>query len=273
MRNLAFRGLRLPRLGAMSGGFSPASLFAGGIAGPALIPEREFTFTRTIGGVFEPVTTTGDAVARLTSMVNGISAEQLTVAKRPSYNEGTGLSWLAFDGVDDAMATAAIDFTGTDKMSVFAGVRKLSDVGVKLFYELSANSNSNNGVFLSAPGYLGTGSIVGPYWNVSAKGTIPQGATTPATFPAPQTVVQTHLMDIAGDRVTLRINGTQEAQKTEDLGTGNFGNYALNIGARNQTSIFFNGLFYGLIVPGKLVSAAEIASTEAYMAAKTGVVL
>ena len=29
MGNLAFRGLRLPRLGAMSGGFSPASLFAG----------------------------------------------------------------------------------------------------------------------------------------------------------------------------------------------------------------------------------------------------
>jgi len=35
MRNLAFRGLRLPRLGAMmqSGGFSPASLFAGGTEG------------------------------------------------------------------------------------------------------------------------------------------------------------------------------------------------------------------------------------------------
>jgi len=32
MRNLAFRGLRLPRLGAMmqSGGFSPADVFSGG---------------------------------------------------------------------------------------------------------------------------------------------------------------------------------------------------------------------------------------------------
>ena len=32
MRNLAFRGLRLPRLGAMmqSGGFSPADLISGG---------------------------------------------------------------------------------------------------------------------------------------------------------------------------------------------------------------------------------------------------
>ena len=31
MRNLAFRGLRLPRLGAMrSGGFSPADLITGG---------------------------------------------------------------------------------------------------------------------------------------------------------------------------------------------------------------------------------------------------
>ena len=34
MRNLAFRDMRLPRLGAMrSGGFSPASLFAGGQQG------------------------------------------------------------------------------------------------------------------------------------------------------------------------------------------------------------------------------------------------
>jgi len=34
MRNLAFRDMRLPRLGAMqSGGFSPASLFAGGQEG------------------------------------------------------------------------------------------------------------------------------------------------------------------------------------------------------------------------------------------------
>jgi len=33
MRNLAFRGLRLPRLGAMSGGFSPSLLFAGGQEG------------------------------------------------------------------------------------------------------------------------------------------------------------------------------------------------------------------------------------------------
>ena len=74
-----------------SGGFFPASLFAGGSIGDAFIPEREFTYTKSGGGVYERVTTTGDEVARLTGMVNGNHATQATYAKRPIYTEGGGL--------------------------------------------------------------------------------------------------------------------------------------------------------------------------------------
>jgi hypothetical protein len=35
--------------------------------------------------------------------------------------------YLRFDGVDDFLQTSSINFTSTDKMTVFAGVRKLSD--------------------------------------------------------------------------------------------------------------------------------------------------
>jgi hypothetical protein len=35
--------------------------------------------------------------------------------------------YLAFDGVDDSFGTSSIDFSGTDEMTVFAGVSKLSD--------------------------------------------------------------------------------------------------------------------------------------------------
>ena len=94
-------------LGAMrAGGFSPASLFGPGIAGDPFIPEREFTFTRSAGGVYDRVTTTGDQVACVTGMVNGNNADQLTVAARPIYKEGGVLSWLAFDGVGDHLGIA-----------------------------------------------------------------------------------------------------------------------------------------------------------------------
>jgi len=256
-----------------AGGFSPASMFADGAAGDEWRPEREWCYTRTVGGVYEPVTTTGDFVARHTGAVNGINDEQLSPSKRPSYNEGGGLSWLAYDGIDDGTATAAIDFSGSDKMSVFAGVRKLSDSNLGMFYELSPSIGSNNGAFWSLPSYLGTASNTGAVWNVAGKGTLAGSAITPETFPAPQTVVQTHLVDISGDRVTLRINGTQAAQTTSNLGSGNFGNYQLFTGARNASSLFFTGRNYGRTVIGKLASAAEIAAMEVYYARKSGVTL
>jgi len=54
--------------------------------------------------------------------------------------------YLAFDGVDDSLATAAINFTSTDKMTVFAGATKLaSTFGMML--ELSAIANTNPGAF------------------------------------------------------------------------------------------------------------------------------
>ena len=55
-----------------------------------------------------------------------------------------------------------------------------------------------------------------------------------------------------------------------DLGTGNYGNYPMYIGARAGTSLWFNGRLYGLVVAGKAASVSEIASTEAWLNQKTG---
>ncbi len=38
--------------------------------------------------------------------------------------------YLKFDGVDDSLATNSIDFSATDEMTVWSGVRKLSDAGL-----------------------------------------------------------------------------------------------------------------------------------------------
>jgi hypothetical protein len=162
---------------------------------------------------------------------------------------------------------------GIDKVQVFAGVRKLTDgavAGAQFLYEFSTTINSNNGSFNSAPSYNGTTGLQGPFWNATSKGTTAVAATSPATFPAPLTAVQSHLADIAGDNLTLRINGTQVVQNTNEQGTGNYLAYPLYIGARAGTSFSFNGELFGLITRfGTTLTPQQITSTEQWLAPKS----
>ena len=169
------------------------------------------------------------------------------------------------NGSNQFMQTNSINFTATDKMTLWQGVRKLSDASIQMLYELSDNSNANNGVFNSVPGYSGIGSGVGAYWNISSKGTIAQAAVTAATFPAPATAVQSQQSDISGDRVTLRINGAQVAQNTSDQGTGNFGTYPTYFYSRAGSTLYFSGNDYGSIARGAASTAAQITNGETYI--------
>ncbi len=85
-------------------------------------------------------------------------------------------------------------------------------------------------------------------------------------------MVLTGLSDISAPRLDLRVNAAQTTS-TGTQGVGNYGNYSLYVGARNNASLFFNGLLYGLIVRGAQSSAAQIISTERWMAGKTGVTI
>ena len=180
----------------------------------------------------------------------------------------TSLEYLSFDGSDDGMATASIDFTATDKMSVFAGVEREQDTIAAVMAELSADAVNNNGAFfLAAP----VNSTV--RFRFLAGGTArPFVETTTGT--APQLAVVSGLSDIPGDNLILRVDGTQVDQSSTNQGTGNFGNYPLNIGARaNASSLFFDGKLFSLIVRGASSTAPEITNTEAYLANRSGVVL
>jgi hypothetical protein len=176
------------------------------------------------------------------------------------------LPYLKFDGVDDSLSTNSINFTSTDKMSVFAGVRKLSDAAVGQLVELGANVSVNSGTF-SMPNSDG-----GLTWVAAVKGLGTVTSATATGITAPITTVNTSLMDLSlatGD-VRLRINGTQAAASTTDTGGGNFSNYPLYIGRRNNASFPFNGQMYSMIIVGKAVTAGELTSTETYVNTKTG---
>lgn len=196
----------------------------------------------------------------------GNHATQTTSTSRPVLKQDAGGQYyLKFDGVDDGMVTNSIDFTATDKMTVFAGVRKLSDA-FGVIAELSASFSASPGTFLMDASFA-----IGSYGWLS-KGTVAQGTTT-LGHPAPVSSVITGVGDIAGDRTTTRINGTQSAQNTSDQGTGNYGNYPLYIGRRGGINTPFNGHLYSLIVRGAATTDTRIAQTESWAAKKTGVTL
>ena len=178
--------------------------------------------------------------------------------------------YLLFDGVDDWMVTPSIDFSSTDKMTVFAGVRKLSDAAGAFVAELSVSRGLNAGAWsLIAPG--GIGVRQGYYF--SSKGTLDSSNGVDSGFAPPITNVLTGIGDISGDLATLRVNGTQAASRTADQGTGNYGNYPLYIGRRGGTELPFKGHLYGLIVRGAATDDNHLTHAEKYLAYKSGVSL
>ena len=177
----------------------------------------------------------------------------------------TDLHWLETDGVDDGMATGNIDFTGTDKVSVFAGVRKLSDAARASLFEIGTGSGS--GRFTVEAPYA---SLTGYAFN--SVGTS-QGFASTSAFPAPSSSVLTGSGDISADMATLRVNGGEVGVSASDQGTGNYGNYPLYIGRRADTSRPFNGHLCGLVIRGALTDAAGITNVEKYLAKKSGVTL
>ena len=188
-------------------------------------------------------------------------AEDVTEAGVPTCH------YLRYDGANNSMSTSAIDFTATDKMSVFAGVRKTTNGNNSCIVELSATASSNNGAFCILTGRQLSGPA--PAYTFISQGTVLVNGDTADAYNAPIENLLTFLGDISGDTAKLRANGIQSAQSTGNQGTGNFGNYPLFIGRRNNASLPFNGRDFGIVIVGKLASAGEIADTETWLAAKT----
>lgn len=177
--------------------------------------------------------------------------------------------YLFFDGSDDSLQTANIDFSATDKMSMFVGMRKLSDI-VGCVAEFSASVSLNNGSWylftpvtgLAPPGQDG----------FASKGSQSAIAIAPGVG-APLTSVMTGLGSIPAMRSILRRNSVQVALSTDFQGTGNYGNYPIYIGSRGGTTLLLTGRIYSLIVRGALTSSPQLEQTERWVAAKTGVTL
>lgn len=246
------------------------SLFAGGENGFFYDPNDLSTMFRDAAGTM-PVTAVGQPVGLIMDKSGRNNhARQTTSASRPilRQNAVTGAYYLEFDGTDDFLQTSNIDFTATDKVSLFVGIRKLQDyTGILL--ELSQTTAVNSGAFcVFAPRRTGINGNFG----VVSKGTAPTEAETPVIL-APSSVTISVQTSISDARLSMCVNGALSASSNGSQGTGNYGNHPLYIGRRGGTQIPFTGHIYGLIGIGKLASDTEISAIEKELANRIGVTL
>ena len=185
------------------------------------------------------------------------------------YNTAGFPVYIKANGSNQFMVSNAIEFTATDKMTVWAGVRKLSDAAAGYFIESSAAYNTNNGSFLlSAPDSATSN------FGIATRGTA-NAFRLCSPFVAPTSNVISLSLDLAAATSTAgigaRFNGT--AFTTGAGGTppggGNYGNYAVYHYARAGISAFFSGHDYGSICRGAASSAAQITAAEGWINQRT----
>lgn len=231
----------------------------------------EYLTSRTLpscGVISVGASTTGEITNVEIREVLGNHATISTTGFKPLYQKSGNLSYLEFDGLDDFLVTGNIDFSGSDKVAVAAGLRKTSDAATGIFCELGTG-NQNGSFYITAPGLSGTNKF-----GFSARGTVDQtAATTSASFSAPISKVISGRAFISADNLGLRANGMELANVALDLGAGNYGNYPLYIGRRVGTAFPFKGNLYGLCVLGGLDDIYKLKKVEQYLAAKTGVII
>jgi hypothetical protein len=171
---------------------------------------------------------------------------------------------LLFDGSDDSLQTASVDFSTTDKMTVMAGVGKLSSSAGNIV-ELGINFTSNTGSM-----YLWSGNDPTDRWWSASRGSQASNGNQVANVnvPSPDTAVISSTHDIAGDSTTIRRNGVADATATGEKGSANFRSDILYIGSRGGSSVRYNGLIYTLIIRGATTPTGTIADFERNLLAR-----
>tara|TARA_R100000541_G_scaffold27396_1_gene36697 strand:- start:18795 stop:19613 length:819 start_codon:yes stop_codon:yes gene_type:complete len=270
-------GLGVNKLGVtnVSGGFNPLSLFANGEQGAWYDPSDLTTVfqpdgtTPTVPWVSGAVTD-ANRVGKLVdkSRANGHDLIQTSSAKCPTLVSAGGLYYLDFDGDDGLRTTLDLPFgTNTvNEMSVFAAGEFAASGSTSNLVELSNNIGSNAGAFRL---FKTSGDII----RSIQKGTQPDTAQT-TSVSIPHKSVLSSVADISAPSHLFRSNGSVVEDTTPDLGTGNYSDLPLNMGARSDgASAQLDGKIYGVVIVGKKTNSGEIDNTEAYLASKSGVTL
>ncbi len=264
--------IRLPKVLGESFDQLIKSLFSNGEQGFLYDPNDLSTMFQDAAGTV-PVTAVGQPVGLIRDKSGRNNhARQTTSASRPilRQNATTGAYYLEFDGSDDFLVTNSIDFTVTDKVSLFAGVRKLSDAAIASFIKLGVGVPAGRFEVLLPPTFSST------HYELSID-----AAWAQFNFnAAPVSGVLVGFLDrsapsSASGEISSRLNGAVNpiVVNSGTNSTGKFGNLPIYIGRRDGTAYPFNGHIYSLIGIGRLSTGDEIIAIEKELAKRVGVTL
>lgn len=246
------------------GGFSPASLFGASDVGffwdftAAANLSQDSAGSTPVTAVTQPIGRCADLSGR------GNHLTQATALARPTWAlTAGGVGYADFNGSSLWMACTSFDWI-TDKATVVAVVRKLSDAASGTVVSSSGNFATNDGSWsMTAP------NAATPSSSFGVKGVgVAAGTTAVSGFAAPVSSVLAGQADIAGDSIIHRRDGVEVATNVTDRGTGNFGNYQVFVGARGGLAQFFSGRIAALIGINRILTAAELAAVEAWGTAR-----
>ena len=170
-------------------------------------------------------------------------------------------AYLRFDGVDDALQTGNIDFTGTDKMTVWAGYAKINDGPTSVFLEAGSvyTGGGGIGVFSSDASSANFG-----FAHSDATGNKVIHLVSAAT----EIGLITSRYDLQSGAQTSARKNSGAWEIAPASGGGFLGNRPLYIGARAGTSLYFKGRLYSLIVRGAQTQLSQIEAIELYIKQK-----
>lgn len=177
-------------------------------------------------------------------------------AKFPAY--------LRFDGVDDALQTGNIDFTSTDKMTVWAGVQWNNFGDTTGHTVVNHNSTGFNSFFIMAPAITANAISLGISGSSASMGRTEVGLSAGA-----YTAVLTQAASLTPASLELRRNSLAAGTVVGSTGGGSFANAPLFIGSQSGGAArFFNGRLYSLIVRGAQTPLSQIEAAELYIKQK-----
>lgn len=173
-------------------------------------------------------------------------------------------TYIRFDGTDDAYQTNNINFTGTDKMTVWSGVTALDMAAAVRQSGVIAGSNFGglNGFAIVAPNNAGITSCASSGSSALAQ------ATEGSLGGAPRSMMLTLLADQSAPYSINRRDGVRRANHQGTQGaSGGYGNRPLYVGG-DPGNRYFTGRLYGLIVAGANYTLPQTESIEYYMKRK-----
>lgn len=225
--------------------------------------------------------TLGSATASFDIIVDYAQLEVGSVAT--TYQETTTLlditergkadAWyLKYDGVDDFLYTNAIDFTGTDKVSLFSGVLKLSDASQSMIAEFSQGNVAGSFMLHCGGGSGSEAYTFGSRGNATMYSYAILGKSNYPLLAGSRSNVLSVFGEISTDLSKIKVDPSYTSSNpTIDQGTGNYGNYPLYIGRRGGTSLPFNGHIYSLVGVGRLTTDFETSQLEQALSKTVGV--